>query len=172
MAEAATEQLQLHRVTFVPASRNPLKIEGPTISTRHRLEMLHIGLAGNPRFSVWEGELYRDGPSYTLHSIEHLERVYPNAHLFWIIGSDHLPELSRWYGIEHLVRKVSFILVQRPGYSFDWPHITGLTVFPVDNPLNPVSATEVRSRASRGEPLKGLVPPGVEAYIRDNALYR
>jgi nicotinate-nucleotide adenylyltransferase len=172
MAEAAAEQLQLHRVYFVPTSRNPLKSQGPSVATTHRLEMLRLGISDNPRFSVWEGELYRDGPSYTLHSVEHIERVYPNAHLFWIIGSDHLPELSRWHGIERLVQKVAFILVQRPGYAFEWPRIPGLTVFPVDNPLNPVSATEVRLRARNGDSLEGLIPSPVEAYIREHGLYR
>lgn len=172
MAQAAAAQLQLHRVYFVPASRNPLKAQGPNVATTHRLEMLRLGISVNPRFSVWEGELYRDGPSYTLHSVEHIERVYPNAHLFWIIGSDHLPELPRWHGIEQLVRKVGFILVQRPGYAFQWPRLPGLTVYPVDNPLNPVSATEVRLRARSGDSLTDLVPPAVEAYIREHALYR
>ena len=116
------------------------------------------GIAGNPRFGIWEGELYRPGPSYTLHSVQHIERVYPNSHLFWIIGGDHLALLPHWYGIEELVRKVGFILVNRPGSTLEWPRLPGLTVYPVPNRLVPVSATDVRARAGRGESLKRLVP--------------
>ena len=35
----------------------------------------------------------------------------------------------------------------------------------------PVSASEVRARAKRGEDLSGLVPPAVANYIRRRRLY-
>lgn len=172
MAEAALRRLRLHRVYFVPAARNPLKTTGPLASAGDRVDMLRLGVSDEPRFSVWEGELSREGPSYTLDSVQHLERVYPNSHLFWIIGSDHLAELGSWHGIERLVQKVGFILVQRPGYAFAWPGIPGLSLYLVDNPLNPVNATDLRARARQGESLSGLVSPAVESYIRQNGLYR
>ena len=172
MARAAADWLQLHSVYFVPAARNPLKAETPRASSEHRLAMLHEALAGNLHFHVWEGELYREGPSYTLESVRHIERVYPNSRLFWIIGSDQLDGLQDWYGIDELVRKIGFILVQRPGAAFTWPGIPGLFIYPVPNPLNPVSATEIRARAGRGLAVNGLVPPGVKAHIVKHGLYR
>ncbi|NDV61067.1 nicotinate (nicotinamide) nucleotide adenylyltransferase [Puniceicoccales bacterium CK1056] len=171
MAQAAAEQLRLHRVYFVPAAQNPLKDAAPQATPSHRLEMLRTAIHTERLFSIWEGELGRDGPSYTLQSIEHLERVYPNSHLFWIIGSDQLPGLKYWRGIEKLVHKIGFILVMRPGYQLDWPGIPGLSLFLVNNRLNPVSATEVRTRAGAGLPIEGLVPPAVDSYIRENRLY-
>jgi nicotinate-nucleotide adenylyltransferase len=39
-------------------------------------------------------------------------------------------------------------------------------------PLVPVSATEVRERVRRGEPIGDLVPPAVADYIRERGLYR
>jgi len=39
-------------------------------------------------------------------------------------------------------------------------------------PLLPVSATEIRDRVRRGLPVDDLVPPAVEAYIREHGLYR
>jgi len=35
-----------------------------------------------------------------------------------------------------------------------------------------VSASDIRARAARGEPLEGLVPRAVANYIADNRLYR
>jgi nicotinate-nucleotide adenylyltransferase len=172
MARAAAEWLRLHSVYFVPTRQNPLKSDSPTAAAPERLEMLRLGIDGEPGFGIWDGELYRPGPSYTLHSVQHIERVYPNSHLFWIIGADHLPLLSQWYGIEELVRKVGFILLQRDGSSIDWPSLPGLTVYPVPNRLNPVSATLVRERARSGQSLTGLVPRAVEAYISEHGLYK
>ena len=171
MARAAADHLRLHRIYFVPAAQNPLKEEGPLASPSDRLEMLRLAIRDEPSFSIWEGELGREGPSYTLDTIEHLERVYPNSHLFWIIGSDQLPGLPYWRSIDKLVHKISFILVMRPGHALDMPGIPGLSLFPVNNPLNPVSATEVRTRAREGLPIQGLVSRKVESYIRENRLY-
>jgi nicotinic acid mononucleotide adenylyltransferase len=36
----------------------------------------------------------------------------------------------------------------------------------------PVSSREIRERIARGEPIDGLVPPGVAAAIADEGLYR
>ena len=172
MARAASEHLRLHRVYFVPASQNPLKTNSPLASSQVRLEMLRAAIQHDRLFSVWEGELSREGPSYTLHSIEHLERVYPNSHLFWIIGSDQIAGLAHWRGIEKLVQKVGFILVKRPGFEPEWPAIPGLTLYPVNNPLCEVSATGIRDGIRKGLSLKGLVPREVEAIIHDRSLYK
>jgi nicotinate-nucleotide adenylyltransferase len=171
MARSAADHLRLHRVCFVPAGQNPLKESAPMASAEHRLQMLQLAIRDDPRFSIWDGELGREGPSYTLQSIEHLERVYPNSHLFWIIGSDQLPGLQYWRGIEKLVYKTGFILVQRPGYRLEWPGIKGLSLYPVGNRLNPVSATQVRGHFREKLPVRGLVPAAVESYIRGNGLY-
>ena len=172
MARAASEWLGLHSVYFVPASQNPLKGEPPLASAEQRLEMIRLGIEGVRNFGTWAGELGREGPSYTLHSVEHIERVYPNSHIFWMIGSDQLPHLSEWFGIEQLVTKISFILVQRPGHTMTWPGVPGMVLYPVENPLMPVSATEVRARARDGKSLKGLVPQRVAQYIHEHGLYR
>jgi len=171
MAIAAADQLHLDKVYFVPARSNPLKREGPRATAEQRLEMLRLGIAGHDRFGIWEGELSREGPSYTLHSIQHIERVYPNSHLFWLIGSDQLEHLGQWREIDKLVQKIGFILVQRPNYDLIWPGIPGLNLYPVANPLHMISSTEIRSRVQKHKPLHGMLSGSVEAYIRLNRIY-
>lgn len=172
MARAALEHLNLHRVYFVPASQSPLKACPPEAPAADRTAMINLAIGGNPAFSIWDGELYREGPSYTVDSVEHIERVYPNSHLFWIIGTDKLKEIPDWHRIGRLASKIGFILVRRPGYPLEWPGVPGLTLYPVDNPLRGISATEVRRRLRNNAPLDGLLPPAVEAYIRERGLYR
>ena len=171
MARAAALHLQLHSVIFVPTRQNPLKEEAPRVSDRQRVDMIRTGIRQFPRFDVWEGELDREGPSYTLHTIRHIEQVYPNSHLFWIIGTDQLGQLRDWYGIDELVNRVGFIVVHRPGFKMEWPGIPGLHLYPVNNPLSSISSTRIRQRIQCGKPIAGWVPAGVEAYIRQNGLY-
>lgn len=172
MARAAAESLRLHQVYLVPAGQNPLKGGGPEVSDYHRLKMLRLAIAGEKAFNIWDGELGREGPSYTLDSVRHIERVYPNSHLFWIIGSDQVPLLPRWYGIGELVRKINFILVQRPGYDLVWNSIPGLTIYPVRNQLHDISATDIRDRLHNNRPVDNLLTPAVVEYIHLHGLYR
>jgi len=171
VARAAMRELGLHRLCFVPARRNPHKSTGPLASGPHRLEMLRLAVEEESRFAIWDAELDREGPSYTLHSVEHIEHVYPNSRIFWIIGTDQLEGLPRWHGVRKLVNKVGFILVTRPGYNLKWPFIPGLFLYPVENPLLAISSTEIRRRLGSGESVEGLVPRRVLAYLRRTGLY-
>jgi len=171
MAQAALEHLGLHRVYFVPARRNPFKEDGPQVDDEDRVEMINQAIAGHPHFGIWEGELDREGPSYTLDSIRYIERVYPNSHLFWIIGYDQLAGLRNWYGIDQLVFKIGFILVARPGYTLAWPAIPGLTIYPVNNRMLDISSTGIRLKLAQGQQVGDELPPVVADYIRENGLY-
>lgn len=172
MAQAVQEALQLHQVCFVPTAQNPHKADNPQATGEQRLEMIREGIRGVSGLGVWEGELGREGLSYTWDSVCHLERIYPNSYLFWIIGMDQLASLPGWHAIEDLVRKVGFILVKRPGYTFEWPSVPGLTLYPVKNDLLDISSRDIRSRIQEGLDICHLVPEAVAAYIRQSALYQ
>ncbi len=171
MARVAVEHLQLDRLYFIPAGRNPLKDNSPKACNSDRLKMIQLAIEGEPRFSVWDGELHRDGPSYTLHTVRFFEQCFPDSHLFWLIGADQLPFLHQWYGIRELARKTGFILVKRPGYDTAMPQIPGLYLYPVDNPLVPISATEIRARLKIGQSVDCLVPAAVAEYLEKTGLY-
>lgn len=171
MARVAVEKMQLDRLYFIPAGRNPLKADSPLASNQHRLNMIKLAIKDNPRFAVWGGELQRDGPSYSLHTVRHFEEHHPDSRLFWLIGADQLPYLHQWYGLEELVRKIGFILVKRPGYDMAMPQIPGIYLYPVDNPLLPISATEVRASLKSGKSVAGAVPEPVLDYLQKQGLY-
>lgn len=171
MAESALAALDLHQVVFIPVASNPHREQGPTASGIDRLEMLRLALRGDARFSIWDGELERAGTSYTYDSVVHLERVYPNAHHFWIIGSDQCAGLQNWHRIGELVQRLPFILVRRPRYPLEWPSIPGLRMFLVDNPEWEVSSTAVRLALNKKH-REQMLTPAVEDYIWKMGLYQ
>lgn len=140
-------------------------------SNQDRLEMIKLAIEREPRFAIWDGELDRDGPSYSLHTVRFFENRYPDSRMFWLIGADQLPFLHHWYGIDELVRKIGFILVKRPGYVVTLPQIPGLYLYPVDNPLVPVSATEVRACLKAGNSIDEMVTDRVGDYLHKHRLY-
>src|SRR5438046_1988092 len=92
IALAALESAKLDRIVFVPARRSPLKERGPEASEADRLLMLEAAVKDEPRFAVSRVELDREGPSYT---VDTLEALRPQGELFLILGSDALADFAR-----------------------------------------------------------------------------
>ena len=97
---------------------------------------------------------------------------FPAAELYWILGGDQFAQLPRWRSVGELVEQVCFLVLERPGYPVAAPDLAGLRFERVPAPLMEESSTEVRQRIQAGNPLNGLVPEPVEAFIREHKLYR
>jgi len=178
LAEAAREQLNLSRVLFVPAGEPPHKPGRPITPAHHRAAMVEAAIADNPAFVLSRVDLDRPGPHYTVDMLTLLEREYPRGILFFLMGSDSLVEFPTWRDPAGIIRKAVLAVMNRPGYLVDWnlleqavPGIRGRVVF-LDAPLLDISASDLRRRAREGHSLRYLVPPPVEAYIREHGLYR
>jgi nicotinate-nucleotide adenylyltransferase len=166
IAHAALESVPLDRILFVPARRSPLKDRGPVADAEDRLAMLELAVSGEPRFSVSRAELEREGPSYT---VETLERLAGEDQLFLIVGTDAAAEFARWKSPERIAALATIAVAERPGA----PAIAadrGMVAF--DAPRLDISSRELRARAARGRSLRYLVPEAVWKYIERRGLYR
>ena len=166
IALAALESARLDRVLFVPARRSPLKDRAPVAGVEDRLAMLEAAVRDEPRFAVSRIELERDGPSYT---VDTLEALRPQGELFLIMGSDALADLERWRAPARIRELATILVARRPGAPEPAPG-SGAVAF--DAPCLDISARELRGRAARGLSLRYLVPDEVWRHIERRALYR
>ena len=180
MAELAREMANLSRVMFVPAGQPWLKSDRAVSSAAQRVEMVRIATESNACFGVSTVDVERPGPSYTVDTIEALRSQWgQRSHLFVMLGVDAMLSLPEWKDPNRLVRECEFVVLPRCGVSrdelgrleADIPAITDRLVWlPV--PEIGISSTDIRDRVSRGLSVRYLVPEGVEAYIREQGLYR
>jgi len=166
IARAALEAVPLDRVLFVPARRSPLKDRGPFAGAADRLAMLETAVADEPRFSVSRAELERDGPSYT---VETLERLGGEDELFLILGSDALADFPRWKDPERIARLATLLVADRPGAPVP---AADAPVRMFDAPRLDISSRELRARVARGRSLRYLVPEAAWRHIEARGLYR
>ena len=166
IAQAALESAKLDRVVFVPARRSPLKESGPAASGDDRYAMLVAATKAEPRFSVSRVELDREGPSFTVDTLEELRK---EGDLFLILGSDAVSDLARWKS-PYRIRQLATILVARRPGAPDLDGGAGAVVF--DAPCLDISSRELRARAARGLSLRYLVPDEVWRHIDRTGLYR
>ena len=176
LAQDALEQLSLDRLFFIPAAINPHKLDAaPQASPRLRLEMLREATRVQPLFSIDTLELEREGPSFTIDTVDAFRSRFAGAQIFLLLGEDNLPKLHSWHQFERLRQLVSFVSFGRRAYA---PEAAVPAVAP-DEDLRlerlvrkiDISSTEIRARGAKGLPIQYLVPESVRLLIQSHALY-
>jgi nicotinate-nucleotide adenylyltransferase len=170
---AATEQLGLDRLLLVVANDPWQKSGRRAVSPAEDRYALAEALAEEiPGAEASRLEIDRGGPSYSVDTAEEL-LARAGAHpveLFLVVGADLAPELGTWHRAEDLAGLVTLAVVSRP--TPDAAALpAGWRAVRVDGPQVAVSSSEVRERLTAGEPVEGLVPPGVIRCIRRRGLY-
>jgi nicotinate-nucleotide adenylyltransferase len=178
LAENARAHLALNAVLFVPAGQPPHKPEGPVTPADHRVAMVEAAIAGNSAFRLSRVDVDRPGPHYSVDMLGILERTYPDAALFFLMGGDSLAEFASWRDPSRIVKQARLAVMKRPGWEVDWASLAEINpeirdrLTLLDVPYLAISGTDLRRRVRRGLPIRYLVPPRVEQYVREKGLYQ
>lgn len=170
----AAEQVGAKRLLYVPANLNPLKQGTPPTPALHRLAMLRRALIHVPNAAISTIELDRPGPSYMVETLETLiASAAPGERFRLLIGADQALVFDRWKEWQRLLELAEPLVMDRPSSPPATPPESPPPV-PMQRvvvPVMDISATEIRRRLAAGEPVGDLLPPEVEAYIREHGLY-
>lgn len=169
-ARGAVNALALDRLIFIPTGNPPLKGNAGLADGASRLAMLDMVLADDPCMKVSPIEILRDGPSFTVETVEALRRDLPaDADLFFLLGADCLERLPQWKGIEALHAMLRFAILPRAGAAVG-KHDDRL--IQLDLPQVDASSTQVRAMFGAGQcPPSSLLPLAVADYIQHHGLY-
>jgi nicotinate-nucleotide adenylyltransferase len=189
-ARAVRDRLGCASVRFVLAARPSHRGE-PAAAAADRWAILEAALAGESGLCPDDSELTRAEPSYTIETLEGArDRFGAALPLAWILGWDAYRTLPTWRRWRALLRVAHLVVVRRPGQDaaldptmteFTKAHAAadpaelgrapGGRVLRLDADMLAISASDVRDRCRRGEPVAHLLPPAVWTYIRSRHLY-
>jgi len=172
-AEEARYQFGLDEVIFIPAGRPWQKQE--VSPAQDRFKLTELATASNEYFSVSRIEIERDGPTYTLDTLLRLHELYgERAELYFITGADAVTEILTWKDPEAALEQAHFIAASRPEYDLSKLRNEqfGNKLSFMQIPALALSSTDIRHRVSQGQPIRYLVPPEVEEFIKQRGLYR
>ncbi|MEO6741738.1 MAG: nicotinate-nucleotide adenylyltransferase [Chthoniobacteraceae bacterium] len=182
LAREAMEQLSLDRVVFIPAAQSPFKLDRTPAPPPLRLAMVRAAVEGEPRFECDPSEVEREGPSFTVDTVEAWRAKAPGDELFYFIGEDNVRELPKWRRYDELRDMVQFIVFGRGAYPACGADDVFVTIDPgVAAPLREmpvlqrrvdISATEVRKRVAQCLSIRYLVPDAVREIIETHRLYQ
>lgn len=156
--------------------------------------MLKLAIAAEPRFSVDERELKREGPTYTYDTLASFRaEVGPEVPLVFMCGTDAFGKIETWHRWQELFGLAHFATAVRaddrewlskgPGAVPRpcWPRITlnlkDLLVSPAGKIMTfsmtpfAISSTAMRSLVATGASIRYLTPDSVVDFIQSHSLY-
>jgi nicotinate-nucleotide adenylyltransferase len=134
-----------------------------------RLELARLAFADVPR-----AEVELEPHARTVDALEARTLTDP----IFLVGADELVDLPTWKDPERVLNLARLGVATRPGYPRERLQAALAAVSRPERVLlfeleeQPISSSDLRARAGRGEPLDGLVPTAVAQAIEQRRLYR
>ena len=160
--------MRLTHIVYLPCAQSPLKKVQPLASASARLSWLRQGLSGESWARVSSWEIDRKGVSYSVDTAAFWKKKFPEAALFWIMGSDQWKALPQWKDFQKLARWVHFLVFPRPETPKARRGVS-MSVLPLRLDL---SSTEIRARIKRGLSIRGMVPPEIMSSVGQSRYYQ
>ena len=184
-AQSVAAAFLVDEVHFVPAYSAPHKQSQSMTSPFHRFAMVALATTPFARFRPSTIEVDSLEKRYTVETLELMGRIYPNAELLFILGTDMFQEIESWMDYRRLFDLAHLVIVNRPGFSFrdDVAAYQVLNenqqvmlperpaVFYLPFVLQPISSTEIRDECRKRQDVRQWLPPPVWSYIEKNRLY-
>jgi len=180
LATMAADAIGLDRVLFMPAAQPPHKRRRGLTRPTDRLVMTRLAIAGDDLFELTAIEMERPGPSYSIDSVDELERTYgTDAQLFLLMAADSLSSIDTWREPDALLARIEWVVGPRPGSPLpdrslleDRFGANASRIHLLEGPSLDVSSSDIRRRVAARHAIRYLVPRGVEEFIAQQGLYR
>lgn len=183
------QALRLAEVCFVPSGDPPHR--GSTFATAElRFRMVEAAVAGQAGFSVDDRELRRDGPSYTVDTLESYRKEHETTPLCLIVGMDAFLGLTSWHRWGEILNLAHIVVAYRPGWQLPETgelgdvlseagtrRIEDLHEEPCGRVFDhavtqlEIASTEIRSLIAAGRDPRFLMPDAVRDIIVESNCY-
>ena len=183
------QALDLDEIRLLPAHVPPHRSQ-PHASPQQRLALLRAAVGDDPAFTVDAREYEREGPSYTLDTLQSLRADLPGKDLSLLIGLDAFCGFTSWHRWREIPEYCHLVVMSRPGKMLpeqgelaDFIHLhqvtdaetlktraSGLLLFHPVSQLE-ISATQIRKTLAAGKRADFLLPDNVLEIIRSENLY-
>ena len=183
------QALGLDEIRLLPAHLPPHRSQ-PQASPQQRLAMLLAAVADDPAFMVDTREYDREGPSYTLDTLESLRADLAGKDLCLLVGMDAFCGFTSWHRWREILEYCHLVVMTRPGKTFPQQgeladfilrhrvadaealktRASGLLLLHPVSQLE-ISSTQIRELLAAGKRADFLLPKSVLEIIKVEGLY-
>lgn len=178
VAKGAVKSLKLNKLFVMPAFAPPHKKDKILSSDQDRLAMCRLAFSSVKNVEVSDYEIARGGTSYTYLTCKDFYEKYPNAELFFLVGTDMLRDFPTWKNPDEILSYATLAVCARDEEK-GWLKKEresfrarfGKDFQTIEYEGKAVSSTMLRALAAAGEDVSAYAPSVVQAYIRERGLY-
>ena len=176
LIKQAKRQTDWQSVYCVLTPQSPARQhDNALIDVRHRWNILNLLLKKTPFAKASDIECSLAAPQYTLNTLTLLKQQYPSTRFELLVGEDTLQDMPRWRTAERLSKWTIWVAARpqpnsHPTSQLPFAHLN--TIRHLKTPPYPVSASDIRARLKKNQPIHELVPPNVLQYIQKHQLYQ
>lgn len=163
VAERVVESGLCDELWYIVSPHNPHKVSVDLADERQRLLMARMAVAESrhpQKLKVRDVEFSLPRPSYTIDTLDHLSREYPEAEFSILMGGDNAAKIETWKEWKRLISSYKIIVYPRRGDVVDerFTLLSGV-------PLLDISSTAIREAVADNKPIDRLVTSAVASYI-------
>ena len=166
----AVKKLDLGPIILLPSGQHPFS-KTYLFSQQQRRRFIDLAISDFDQVFVSEYEWSKSTVSYTVDTVQLFKNTYPQAKLYFLLGTDQFSNLERWQSLDVLNDLLeSFLLVQRGDDKVDVKgHSDLLNISVQQVPMSPVDASSTYIRAHLEEPdrIRSKVPKTVLKEIQN-----
>jgi nicotinate-nucleotide adenylyltransferase len=171
LAKQALEELALDKVIFIPAKKPPHKQSHYLAAPKHRIKMLSLATCGIKKTGISYYELEKKQTTFTYQTIEYFKQQYPNADIFFIMGSDSIRQVKRWKKPK-LVISLCMLVVGKRGKAAIQRAIDIENTCILRKTIPSISSSQIRENLKANKSVHEWVDPKVKKYILKHGLYK
>ncbi len=113
IAKQAMKEYSLDEIWFVPTGQSPHKEIADQVSRVLRREMCELALYDCPHMHVHDIETNSTGKSYSYLTLRRLNKQYPDAQFYFIIGEDSLDTFDEWVNPDVISANAAILIAPR-----------------------------------------------------------
>ncbi|MCP3899765.1 MAG: nicotinate (nicotinamide) nucleotide adenylyltransferase [Desulfobacteraceae bacterium] len=192
----------LKKVLFIPCAIPPHKGKQNLAPAKDRYDMVALSLGALPdtnNFFASDIELKREGPSYTIDTINEIKKMEgKDNQCFLIMGTDAFFDIQTWKNFKEIFNEICVILMLRKQEIGQKKLLQKIEAFIINNisssykinsdkdmfthseknniliahvPKIDISSTMIRKLIRQGNSINNLIPPSVSKQIYEKGLY-
>jgi len=172
VAQTVAEAEDFEKIIFILANQPPLKNNFSKVD--HRLSMLKMAVAGNPKFDISEIDIDRGGVSFTIDTIKEYKKIenLNSKEIYYLLGSDSLINFHKWEQAKDILNECQVLVAIRPGFRpSSIPSWVLKKIQFANIPRFEISSTTIRKRWAEDKTIRYMVTQPVWEYVNAHKLY-
>ena len=172
VAEFFAQNTNLEEVWFVVSPQSPFKEKNTLMENHHRLAMVQLAIEDKSNLKACAEEFDLPSPNYTINTLDHLKKKYPECQYTLLLGQDNIAGLDKWKDHHKIIEQFKLYVYPRT-QSDKIPSslLNHSNIFYFEASLIDISATEIRNAIKNKKLLTDLLPQKIQDYLLKFNLY-